>query len=260
MKVLVVGASAGSGLATTQALLAHGAEVTALARRPGPLPAQPGRLTWCQGDATCAADLDRAMPGQQAVVVTLGIRESALRVRLLGSAHTPMDVRSRGTQAVIDAMRRHGVPRLVVQTSFGVGPTRDRLPRLARLVFALLLKPQIQDTERQEQAVRASGLDWVLVQPVNLRDEPDVGPAFASPQGDFRSMKVTRRQVGEFLAATALNGGHSGATVALSAEPAAARCRAVRRGPSQPAPASVASPSAPDSANTWAFTASRASR
>lgn len=216
MKVLVVGASSGSGLATTRALLARGCEVTGFARRPGPLPAQPGRLTWCLGDATCAADLDRALPGHAAVVVTLGIPESALRVRLMGSARTPMDVRSRGTQQVIHAMRRHGVSRLVVQTSFGVGATRDRLPLLYRLMFALLLRPQIQDTERQEQAVRASGLQWVLVQPVNLTDDPGTVPPFVSEEGDYRSLKVGRRQVGEFLAEAALNGGHRGATVVLS--------------------------------------------
>jgi hypothetical protein len=34
--------------------------------------------------------------------------ESALRVRFLGAARTPMDVRSRGTRHVIAAMRRHG--------------------------------------------------------------------------------------------------------------------------------------------------------
>jgi uncharacterized protein YbjT (DUF2867 family) len=122
-------------------------------------------------------------------------------------------------------MRRHGVTRLVVQTSFGVGPTRDRLPMLYRMVFALLLRPQIQDTERQEQVVRSSGLDWVLVQPVNLTDDTDTSAAFASHEGEFRSMKVGRRQVGEFLAEVASNGGHSGATVALSGHGAARATR-----------------------------------
>jgi len=31
-------------------------------------------------------------------------------------------------------------------------------------MFALLLRPQIEDTGRQEAAVRASGLDWVSKQ------------------------------------------------------------------------------------------------
>ena len=89
------------------------------------------------------------------------------------------------------------------------------------ILIALLLRPQIQDTERQEEAVKNSALHWVLVQPVNLTDDPSTTPVFASQEGDFRSMKVGRRQVGEFLAETALNDGYCGTTVALSAQAAA---------------------------------------
>ncbi len=217
MKVLVVGASGGSGLATTRALLARGCEVTAFARQPEALQALGGRLTLVAGDATHCADIERAVPGHDAVVVTLGIRENPLRVRLLGSARTPIDVRSQGTRHIIDAMQRHGVRRLVVQSSFGVGSTRDRLPWGYRLIFALLLRPQILDTEKQEQAVRASGLDWVLAQPVNLTDDGPVAPAFASPDGGFQSMKVSRGQVAEFLAEAAVTGHYRGACIALSA-------------------------------------------
>ena len=160
------------------------------------------------------------------MVVTLGIRENALRVRLLGSAGTAMEVRSRGTQHVVAAMQRHGVRRLVVQSSYGVGSTRDRLPWLYRMVFALLLKPQIADTERQESIVRGSGLDWVLAQPVNLTDENTHEPAMASARGDFLSMKISRTQVADFLADAALSVQHSGHAVALSAPAARSAQRA----------------------------------
>ena len=233
MKVLVIGATGGSGLAATRSLLARGVQVTAFARNPDSLPPLHGPLTKLAGDATRFEDIDRAMPGHDAVVVALGIRENPIRVRLLGSAHTAMDVRSRGTRHVIEAMHRHGVRRLVVQTSFGVGATQGRLPLVFRLMFALMLRPQIRDTGRQEDAVRDSGLDWVLVQPVNLTDDAVVEPAFASAEGDYQRMKVSRQQVGEFLADAALSDKHVGESVALSAfapecQPAAessARCR-----------------------------------
>jgi nucleoside-diphosphate-sugar epimerase len=233
MKVLVIGATGGSGLAATRSLLARGAQVTAFARSPDSLPPLHGPLHKFTGDATRFEDIDRAMPGHDAVVVALGIRENPLRVRLLGSAHTAMDVRSRGTRHVIEAMHRHGVRRLVVQTSYGVGATQGRLPLVFRLMFALMLRPQIRDTGRQEDAVRDSGLDWVLVQPVNLTDDAVVEPAFASTHGDYQTMKVSRQQVGEFLADAALSDKHGGESVALSAfapecQPAAersARCR-----------------------------------
>ena len=217
MRVLVVGASGGSGLAATRSLLARGAQVSAFVRDPKSLPPLQGTLTIVVGDATRLDDIDRAVAGHDAVVVTLGIRENPMRVRLLGSAGTPMDVRSQGTRHVIETMHCHGVRRLVVQTSYGVGATRGRLPWVARLMFALLLRPQIRDTSRQEDAVRDSGLDWVLVQPVNLTDDATVEPAFASSDGDYHCMKVSRRQVGEFLADAALNDRHVGVSVALSA-------------------------------------------
>lgn len=223
MKILVIGATGGSGLAATRSLLARGAQVTAFARHPDALPPIHGHLTKVAGDATRFEDVDRAMAGHDAVVVALGIRENPMRVRLLGSAGTPMDVRSQGTRHLIEAMHRHGVRRLVVQTSYGVGATQGRLPIMIKLVFALMLRPQIRDTGRQEEAVRDSGLDWVLVQPVNLTDDAVVEPAFASAEGDYQSMKVSRQQVGEFLADAALSHKYTCESVTLSAYAPACR-------------------------------------
>jgi nucleoside-diphosphate-sugar epimerase len=173
MKVLVFGASGGSGRAAVEQLIALGHEVSAFSRRAAFDSALPVRTI--TGDVMRAADVERAVMGQDAVIVTLGIRENPLRVRLLGPAHTPLDVRSAGTRNIIAAMRSHGVRKLIVQTSYGVGDTRERLGFLDRLFFALLLKPQIADTELQQADVVSSGLDWIVVQPVHLTD----GPALA---------------------------------------------------------------------------------
>ncbi|WP_280155326.1 SDR family oxidoreductase [Piscinibacter sp. XHJ-5] len=216
MKVLVVGATGGSGRAAVSGLLAAGHEVTAFSRRAQSLQAMSPALRCVNGDAMSAGDVERAVQGHDAVIVVLGIAESALRVRLLGSAGTPMDVRSAGTRNVVAAMKRHGVRRLVVQSSFGVGETRHKLPWVYRLMFALLLKPQIADTERQEREVRASGLDWVIAQPVNLTDTPADTPPFVSAEGQTRRMQVSRQQVGRFLADVVRGDAFVGRSVALS--------------------------------------------
>lgn len=214
MKVLVVGATGGTGRAAVEALAAGGHEVTALARRAGAaLGGMPG-VRPVDGDATRTADVDAAVRGQDAVVVALGIAEAPVRVRLRGPAGTPLDVRSRGTATVVAAMREHGVRRLVVQSSYGVGETRDRLPRSSRLVFALLLKPQIADHEVQEEVVRRSGLDWTLVQPVYLTDGDE--PAALSVDGSVQRMKVSRRAAGEVLARLATGGDDVGRCVSVS--------------------------------------------
>ena len=228
MKVLVVGATGGSGRAAVDELLARGHEVTAFSRHAERLAAVPGRLRAVSGDATDPAAVDRVVRGQEAVIVTLGISDNALRVRLLGSPGTPMDVRSRGTRNVIAAMRHHGVGKLVVQTTYGVGATRDKLPPLYRLLFWLVLRPQIADTEHQEHEVRGSGLDWVIAQPVSLTDHPQSGLPFASPSGELGGMKVSRACVGRFLVQAAEGSEYVGASVALSAAVHAVRVVAGR--------------------------------
>lgn len=216
MKVLVVGASGGSGRAATEALLAAGHEVTAFARHAERLPLRSERLRLVNGDAMSPSDVDAAVRGHDAVVVTLGISENPLRVRVLGPARTPLQVRSAGTRNVIAAMRRHGVRRLVVQTSYGVGSTRDRLGLVDRLFFELLLKPQIADTEVQDREVAESGLDWVIAQPVHLTDEARDEDPFVSASGLTGRMKVSRRSVGRFLARAVHEPALVGKSLALS--------------------------------------------
>jgi uncharacterized protein YbjT (DUF2867 family) len=226
MKVLVVGATGGSGRAAVAQLLSAGHEVTTFSRRAQDAAGGVSRLRACQGDVMNAADVERAVLGQDAVVVTLGISENALTVRLRGTSHTPLDVRSAGTRQVIAAMGKNGVRKLVVQSSYGVGETRHRLRFVDRLLFQLILKPQIADTETQEELVRASGLDWVIVQPVHLTDGPeDEMPAY-STDGQVVLLKVSRNSVGRFLAEAVQNPRFVGASVAVSGATAGSRSRA----------------------------------
>lgn len=215
MDVLVIGATGGTGRVLVDELFARGHHVTAFSRSASTLVPRPG-LTTVDGDATRAADVDAVVPGHDAVVVTLGITENPLGVRLRGARGTADDVRSRGTRTVVEAMRRHGVDRLVVQTSYGVGPTRDRLRVVDRLFFALLLAPQIADTEVQEQVVRSSGLDWVLAQPVHLKDAAVDGHVVASPDGEQAGPSIGRPQVAAVLADVAEGRHPSHVTLALS--------------------------------------------
>jgi putative NADH-flavin reductase len=216
MKIVVIGATGGSGRAAVSWLLKAGHEVTAFARRPEKLDLTGDRLRRVSGDALSLNDVERAVAGQDAVVVTLGITENPVRVRVLGPAGTPVDVRSRGTEQVIAAMRRQGVSRLIVQTTYGVGTTRARLRWMDRMFFALLLAPQIADTERQNALVADSGLSWTLVQPVHLTDAAEHEMPFSSTSGETARMSLSRSSVGRFLAEAATSQDLVGQCVALS--------------------------------------------
>ena len=176
----------------------------------------PELVTAFNGDATNPDDVDRAVAGHDAVIVTLGIKENPVRVRFLGASKTPDDVRSVGTRNVIAAMKKHGVRRLVVQSSYGVGETRGKLRWMDSLFFSVLLKPQIADTEVPELDVRDSGMDWVLAQPVHLTDDETDDMPFASASGEVRDWKISRREVARFLARAARSSEYTGKVVALS--------------------------------------------
>lgn len=193
MHVLVIGASGGSGRAVTELLLDRGHTVTAMARRVDAIPSRTG-LTILSGDATDRDTVERILPGHDAIVVTLGISEPTLRVRLRGARETANDVRSRATRLIVDAAKRAGIRRIVVQSSYGVGPTAALLGVIDRLFFNLLIKPQMDDSEIQERHVRNSDLDWTIVQPVYLTDTASV-EHFISTEGRTRKRSVSRRGV-----------------------------------------------------------------
>ena len=215
-RILVVGATGGTGRATIEELVSQGHHVTAFSRNADALAETSERVTAFNGDATNPEDVDRAVRGHDAVIVTLGIAENPFRVRFLGTARTPIDVRSAGTRNVIAAMQKHGVRRLVVQSSYGVGESRDKLRFVDSLFFGLLLKPQIADTEVQELEVRESGVDWILAQPVHLTDDETNEMPFASADGEVREWKISRQSVARFLARAIDGQDYVGRSVALS--------------------------------------------
>jgi uncharacterized protein YbjT (DUF2867 family) len=216
MKIMVMGATGGTGRVVVDELLRRDHQVTAFARQTARLGhvATPARRV--DGDATDAAAVAGAVDGQDAVIVTLGIAEPAVRVRVRGPRHTTSDIRSIGTGTVIAAMQQHGVRRLVVQSTYGVGESRDRLRRIERAFFRLVLRPQIEDTERQEAAVRASGLDWTIVQPVHLTDDASTGPIHLSTSSEVDGMRVSRRAVATVLAGAAEGAHPNRRTIAVS--------------------------------------------
>lgn len=136
------------------------------------------------------------------MVVTLGITENPRLVRLWGASRTLTNVRSLGTANIVCAMKASGVGRLVVQSTYGVGETRGKLPLKWRMIFSLLLKPQIADTARQEAIVRASNLQWSLVQPVGLTDDDQPEDRIVSTEGDLGNMAVSRATVAQHIADT----------------------------------------------------------
>jgi uncharacterized protein YbjT (DUF2867 family) len=155
-RILIVGASGGTGRQLAAQALERGCEVTALVRDPSRLPIAYPRLVVLRGDVLDPASVDAAMRGQEAVVCALGHRRYFLPTRIL----------SEGTENILRAMETHGVRRLVCETSLGVGDSAGRLGLYYTFfVMPVILPFYFWDKARQERAIAASLAEWVIVRP-----------------------------------------------------------------------------------------------
>jgi putative NADH-flavin reductase len=206
MHLTVFGATGTVGRLLVQQALGAGHEVTAFTRDAAKVTTRHERLAVVAGDVTDPASVLPAVEGAGAVVVTLGAGRHGV-------------VREAGTRAVITAMHRAGVRRLVVQSTLGVGDSRANLNFFwKRVMFGLVLRQAYADHVRQEEAVRESGLDWTIVRPSAFTDEavPGVRHGFGTDTDGLR-LKVSRADVAAFLLTEAERSEHLHDAVALSA-------------------------------------------
>ncbi len=215
MKLLVFGATGGTGRAVVERTLEEGHHVTAFVRDPARMPARP-RLTVATGDATRAEDVARALPGHDAIVISLGERPGAFDwLPGLGRSASSR-VCEIGTRNVLAALPAAAPPRLLVVSAFGVGDTRETAPWYVRLYLRLFMKDLMDDKERQEALLKAGSVDYVIVQPVALTDAPATGDWSASPEGEIRRQQVSRGDLARFILSELNDPRHHRATVAFS--------------------------------------------
>lgn len=137
----MTGATGFVGAEVLEQALGDGLRINALTRRAQPPQA---RLKWVPGSLEDAAALDVLVRDADAVVHIAGVVNAPDREGFeAGNA--------RGTVAVIDAMRRRGIKRLVHVSSLAA-----REPGLSDYGWS---------KELAEKYVKSSGLDWTIVRP-----------------------------------------------------------------------------------------------
>jgi putative NADH-flavin reductase len=191
MKIIIFGATGNTGIKLVEQALAQGHNVTAFARNPAKMSVQHPNLTVAKGDVLDAAAVERALPGHEAVFSTLGAPGS-----------DKSNVRSQGTRNIIAAMQKHNVRRFICMTTIGMGDSKSQLPPLFKFVLVpFFLKEAFADSERQEQLIRQSGLDWTIVRPGGLTDGERTGSyRHGFGKGDKGlKFRVSRADVADFM-------------------------------------------------------------
>lgn len=206
MRITIIAATGGIGRHLLEQSLDRGHDVTAVVRTPAkltrPVPAVQMDLT-----APDPAALARAVDGADAVLSAYGPHGRA-----------DAGIAASGTRAVIEAMQSTGARRVVVVSAAPVmttpSPGRPHPPRhdpadgvlmryLAGPIFKRLFATHMADLALMEDDLRASGLDWTVIRPPQLTDQPPTG-AYRTAYGHnpHHGRSIGRADVADFILRT----------------------------------------------------------
>jgi len=207
-RLLIVGATGGTGRQLLAQALEQGYVVTALVRDPRKLSVEHARLTVVQGDVLDYSSVEKAVRGQDAVISALGHKRFFLPTRIV----------SEGTRNILRAMAAHGVRRFVCETSLGIGDSVGRMGLYYSLfVIPFILPWYFWDKTRQERLIAASNAEWVIVRPAALTDAKRRG-AYRCGRwvGSFLwTATIARGDVADFMLKQLADNSHLGTAVGV---------------------------------------------
>jgi putative NADH-flavin reductase len=195
MRILVLGPNGAVGQIVINDLLQSNHEVTALVRNAATMHQRHHGLTLVEGTPTNAADLEKALRGQDAVVSTLGVRKNKTTT-----------VRADVARNLAAGMKRNGVRRLVWLDAAGVGSSKEFVQRssffFGRVIIPLLLNHMYEDAAVADAIIEKSDCEWVIVRPMSFTNGARKGnlSVVTDMSRTVRlSLRISRADVAAFL-------------------------------------------------------------
>jgi putative NADH-flavin reductase len=165
MKLVVLGATGGTGLEIVRRAIDRGHSVTAFVRSAERLTPFLDRITVRQGDLLNGDELAEAIRDHEAVLSGFGPR--------LPISKTDEDLLHRFALTLTRAMRHAGVRRVVVESTAFL--FKDSVVPPTYLFGRLFFSGVVVDASAMEQVLQKSELDWTIVRPPKLTDKPYTG-------------------------------------------------------------------------------------
>ena len=207
MKLTIFAATGGIGRHVLEQAVARGHEVTAVVRDPKKLSEhvrQKVRIVRADLAAPDFGALKAAVAGADAVLSGLGPRK-------LSEA----GITSRGTRAIVEAMKATDARRIVVVSAAPIGtvpsPGRPNPPRhdpgegffmrhLLSPMIKTVLRKHYADLALMEDILRESGLDWTVMRPPRLTDKPLSGKYRTAHGQNLRGgLTISRADVADMM-------------------------------------------------------------
>jgi putative NADH-flavin reductase len=164
MRIVVFGATGGTGREVVTQALGLGHCVTAVARDPAAIAVRHEPLRVLQGDVLAPGTLQQAVAGQDAVVFAVGAAD-----------RSPTKIYTVGVMNVLLAMRDARVRRLLCVSASGLDPGVLIQKLVAKPILWWLFKHGYTDMSHMEIIVKASDLDWTILRPPRLTDRERSG-------------------------------------------------------------------------------------
>lgn len=190
MRLVVLGATGGTGLQIVRQALDRGHSVTAFVRSPERLRRFADRVNIVQGDLLNSSELARVIAGHDAVVSGFGPRVPIAK----GDARLMQQFAEVLTNAMRNANTRRAV---IVSVAFLF---KDSIIPPAYLLGRLLFPGVVADAAAMENVFENSGLDWTIVRPPELTAKPYTGE-YRVLEGHLPrfGFKISRADVSDFM-------------------------------------------------------------
>jgi len=193
LKLVVLGATGGTGLEIVRQVLGCGHSVTAFVRSPERLSPFQDRISVKQGNLLDTAQLEQVLKGHDVVLSGFGPRAPASKA----DAH----LLEQFAIALTSAMSRARVRRVVVESVAFLFKNSILPP--AYLLGRLFFPSVVADASAMEQVFAKSNLDWTMVRPPELTDNPYTGK-YRVREGHLPrfGLKISRADVADFMVKT----------------------------------------------------------
>jgi len=190
MKLVVLGATGGTGLEIVRQAMERGHSATAFVRSPERLKPFRDRITIKQGDVLNSAELERVIQGHDAVLSAFGPR--------VPISKADANLRHRFAVALTTAMLHARVRRVVVESVAFL--FKDSIVPPTYLFGRLLFPGIVADASAMERVFGKSELDWTMVRPPQLTDKPYTGK-YRVREGHLPrfGFKISRADVADFM-------------------------------------------------------------
>ncbi len=166
-KLMVFGATGGTGKSVVEQALNQGHQVTVIVRNPDAFALKHPLLTVFKGDVFNPLSIGNAMKGHDAVISCLGIQK-----------REPTTVYSDGVKNITQAMQKTGVNRLICLSAGAVvvSPKSSFVMRLVtKNILQRLFGHLYSDMLIMENMLKSTDVNWTVIRPPWLRDTPLTG-------------------------------------------------------------------------------------